>query len=77
MTRRTVHIWFDIMPFNNRCLLSGSHLGLPSLMKVLKGEMKALEVMLESTTFFIKIKKKTHQKDSFLFIRSPHPAQEY
>lgn len=41
MTRRAVHIWFDIMSFNNRCLLSGSHLGLVSLMKVLKGETDA------------------------------------
>lgn len=48
-------IWFDIMPFDNRCLLSGSHLGLLSLMKVLEGERKALEVMLNSTSFFIKI----------------------
>lgn len=69
-------IWFDIMSFNNRCVLSGSHLVLLSLMKVLKGEKKALEVMLDSTSFFIKIKK-THQKDSFLFIRSTHPLLEY
>lgn len=76
MRRRTVHIWSDIMSFYNRCLLSGSHLGLFSLMKVLKGEMKALEVMLDSTSFFIEIQK-MHQKDTFLCIVSPHPALEY
>lgn len=40
-TRRAVRIWLDIMSSNNRCLLSGSHLKLLSLMKVLKGERKA------------------------------------
>lgn len=69
-----MHIWFDIMPFNNRCLLSGSHLGLPSLMKVLKGEMKALEVMLESTTFFIKIKKKNTPEGLILVYQVSTPS---
>lgn len=56
MARRMVHIQFDIMPFNIRCLLSGSHLGVFSLMMVHKGEMKAV-VMLDSISFFMKIKK--------------------
>lgn len=41
VTRRAAHIWLDVMSFNNRCLLGGSHLKLLSLMKVLKGERKA------------------------------------
>ena len=48
-------VWLDIMPSNNRCLLSGSHLGALSLMKVPEGEIIALELM----SFFIKIKERT------------------
>ena len=54
MTRRMVHIWFDIMHFITD--VYSVALGLPSLMevlKVLKGEMKALEVMLDSMSFFL------------------------
>lgn len=63
MTRRMAHIRFDIMPFNIRCLLSGSHLGALSLMMVHKGEMKAV-VMLDSMSFFMKIKKKKERENS-------------
>lgn len=53
-SRRMVHIWLNGMPFNNRCLLSGSHLGLFPFNEGLRGEMKDLEVTLDSVSFFIK-----------------------
>lgn len=69
---RMGHIWSDIILSNNRCLLSEPRLGgRLSLTKVLRGEIKALEVMLHSASFFIKINKEIHEDSLVYWVSSP------
>lgn len=46
-------------------------------MKVLKGEIKALDVMLNSMSFFMKLLKRSTTRTHSCLSGPPHPAMKY